>query len=336
MNTTDGGTGGLGIIKSKETRKKISKAFRGKNHWNFGKKASLEHKEKLSKAHVGLQSGTNHPLYGKPVKLKSIQKRIKTIESKRTYTIFDPSNNVFTCRNLKKFCIENNLSAGTMSSVAMVKENTINIGGFIKFMFDLDDTLVAGDVIADVCSKMMRDGLIDKLYTNLDVKNYDLRDLPPSLSKGVKRAFADPDYVWIKRPISGSYYFLRFLSETGHEIGIITARPASTTEETIRFLVARYHHITFRLGIHVINNNNQIDMTDIPTKRAKLEEIKPDFYFDDNADYCIQGNDLGIETFLISNKQTPWNHEFAKELKITNHPITVLRNVAFFPETRLK
>lgn len=205
----------------------------------------------------------------------------------------------------------------------------------MKFMFDLDDTLVSGDVIADVCSKMIRDGLIDKLYTNLDVMNYDLRDLPPALASRVKRAFADPDYVWIKRPIVGSYYFLRFLSETGHDLGIITARPASTTGETIRFLAARFHQVTFRLGIHVINNNNQIDMKNIPTKADKLAEIKPDFYFDDNADYCQQSNDLGIETFLISNKQTPWNHEFAKELKQRNHPITVLRNVAFFPETRL-
>jgi hypothetical protein len=202
-------------------------------------------------------------------------------------------------------------------------------------MFDLDDTLVAGDIIADVCSKMIRDGLIDKLYTNLDVKSYDLRDLPASLQSRVKRAFADPDYVWLKRPISGSYYFLRFLSETGHDIGIITARPTTTTDETIRFLTARFHHVNFKLGIHVINNHNQIDMTNIPTKKEKLAELKPDFYFDDNADYCTQAHELGIETFLVSNKQTPWNHDFAKELKQTNHQITVLRNVSFFPETRL-
>lgn len=205
----------------------------------------------------------------------------------------------------------------------------------IKFIFDLDDTLVSGDMIADVSAKMLRDGLIDRPYSNANVSKYDLSDLPENLRERVKRAFADPDYVWLKRPIVGSYYFLRFLSETGHDIGIITARPATTTDETGRFIVARFHHIIFRLGVHVINNNNQIDMKNIPTKKDKLEEIKPDFYFDDNADYCMQAHNLGIETFLISNKQTPWNHEFARQLKLTNHPITVLRNVAFFPETRL-
>jgi len=205
----------------------------------------------------------------------------------------------------------------------------------MKFMFDLDDCLVSGDIIADVSSKMVREGLTDKIYSNLDITNYDLRDLPENVRERVKRAFSDPDYVWLKRPIVGSYYFLRFLSETDHDIGIITARPASTTDETLRFLAARFHHVEFRLGVHVINNHNQIDMKNIPTKKDKLEEIKPDFYFDDNADYCMQAHNLGIKTFIISNKQTPWNHEFASQLKLTNHPITVLRNVAFFPETRL-
>jgi len=205
----------------------------------------------------------------------------------------------------------------------------------MKFMFDLDDTLVSGDVIADVSAKMLRDGLIDRPYSNANVSKYDLSDLPENLRERIKRAFADPDYVWLKRPIVGSYYFLWYLNENSHDIGIITARPASTTNETVRFIKARFPNITFRLGIHVINQHNQIDMKNIPTKQDKLSETKPDFYFDDNSDYCMQAHNLGIETFLVSNKQTPWNHEFASQLKLTNHPITVLRNVAFFPETRL-
>lgn len=202
-------------------------------------------------------------------------------------------------------------------------------------MFDLDDTLVSGDIIADVSAKMVKDNLINKLYSNADITNYDLRDLPENLKDRVKRAFADPEYVWIKKPIVGSYYFLYYLSMTEHEIGIITARPASTTGETIRFIHARFPGISFKLGIHIINNNNQIDMTNIPTKEDKLKEIQPDFYFDDNQDYCMQSHNLGIETYLVSNKQTPWNHDFATQLKLTNHKITVLRNIAFFPVTRL-
>lgn len=116
-NTTDGGEGGLGIIRSKETREKISKAFKGSNHWNFGKKASKEHKEKLRKAHIGIQSGEKHPLFGKEVKKETIEKRLKTIQSKIKYIITSPENIIYECNNLRKFCIENNLSSGTMNEV---------------------------------------------------------------------------------------------------------------------------------------------------------------------------------------------------------------------------
>lgn len=205
----------------------------------------------------------------------------------------------------------------------------------MKFVFDLDDTLVAGDIVRDVSSKMLREDLIDRVYSNEDLTDYDLRDLPPAVKLRVTKAFADPEYVWTKKPIVGSYYFLHYLTAMNHEIGVVTARPATNKGETLRFMSARFPFIDFSLGIHVINSENQIDMKNIPSKKQKLEELNPDFYFDDNAEYCTQAFGLGIETFLVSNKQTPWNHAFAKELKATNSDITVIRNVAFFPATRL-
>lgn len=207
----------------------------------------------------------------------------------------------------------------------------------MKFVFDLDDTLVSRDIIEYISTRLFAEGKIDRVYSNLDITNYDLRDLPANLKERVQLGFANPEYVWLKQPIVGSYYFLHYLSKAGHKIGIVTARPASTTKETIRFIKARFPNIDFELGIHVINRENQIDMKNTPTKSDCLGKLEPDFYFDDNADYCKQSQSLEIETYLISNKKTPWNHELADEINKADgaHPIKILRNVAFFPETKI-
>jgi hypothetical protein len=47
-NRTDGGDGASGAISSKETRKKLSKAKKGKNHPFYGKSHSDETKRKIS------------------------------------------------------------------------------------------------------------------------------------------------------------------------------------------------------------------------------------------------------------------------------------------------
>jgi len=68
-----------GIPMSDESKQKLSESKKGKhsspatefkkgemsgeNHPNYGKKASDELKEKLSKAHIGIQAGENHPNY---------------------------------------------------------------------------------------------------------------------------------------------------------------------------------------------------------------------------------------------------------------------------------
>lgn len=205
----------------------------------------------------------------------------------------------------------------------------------MKFLFDLDDTLVSGDTIAAVSTKMMKDGVIDQIYTNADIKHYDLRDLPENVSARVKEGFADPKYVWVKHPIVGTYYFLNYLENSGHELGMVTARPMETVVETVRFMKARFPDIDFALGHHFVNSESQLNMKDLPSKERVLEEIEPTFYFDDNVDYCKQANNLGIKTYLISNKFTPWNREYAEELKKETGGIQVLRNVGFFPEVLL-
>ena len=60
-NRTNGGDGTSGVVKSDETRKKLSDASKGEKNHNYGKIFSEEHKRKISEA----IKGENHHNYGK-------------------------------------------------------------------------------------------------------------------------------------------------------------------------------------------------------------------------------------------------------------------------------
>lgn len=201
----------------------------------------------------------------------------------------------------------------------------------MKFLFDLDETLVWGDIISLTSAELLRKGIIDRLYTNQDIHSYDLKDLPELLRERIFARFADPQYVWAKHPIPGVYAFLWFLETKNHETGMVTARPKSIHTETARFMKARFPGIEFELGLEYVNEDD--DLKDLPSKMTKLKEIAPDYYFDDNARYCAEAKQLNINTYLITNKHTPWNHEFAESQKALPDPVKTLRNVSFFPET---
>ena len=74
-NITLGGEGGNGLKHTKEARKKIREASKGKtlseetrkkiSEASKGKTLSEEHRKKLSESHKGKQTGKNHPMYGK-------------------------------------------------------------------------------------------------------------------------------------------------------------------------------------------------------------------------------------------------------------------------------
>lgn len=202
-----------------------------------------------------------------------------------------------------------------------------------NLLFDLDETLVGGDMISSTSSELLKNGVIDRQYTNKDSHHYDLRNLPDLVRVRTIQRFSDPEYVWYKHPIPGAYYLLRFLELSAHRLGIVTARPIVLRTETVKFIRARFPAIEFDLGINFVNNTETVGDKEMPSKVCFLEKNKPDYYFDDNAEYCTQAKSLGIKTYLISNKHTPWNHEFAKQQLALPDPVKVLRNIAFFPET---
>lgn len=48
---------------TKATRLKLSISGKGRKPWNKGKKLSADHIRKLSKSHIGIQSGSKHPMW---------------------------------------------------------------------------------------------------------------------------------------------------------------------------------------------------------------------------------------------------------------------------------
>jgi group I intron endonuclease len=125
-NLTKGGEGVNGYVTSEETKKKISNSLKGKmagiNHpmWgikgeaspNYGKKRTMETKQKMSKSRKGKYVGENHPWYGK----KHSEKTIRLLSS--LWIVFFPNGDRKIIRNLRKFCRDNNLSAGSMVDVS--------------------------------------------------------------------------------------------------------------------------------------------------------------------------------------------------------------------------
>jgi len=59
-NLTDGGDGAVGLIVTKETRKKIADSERGELNYFYGKQLSEEHRDKISKGLQGKKKSFEH------------------------------------------------------------------------------------------------------------------------------------------------------------------------------------------------------------------------------------------------------------------------------------
>lgn len=104
-NLTDGGDGSVGIIVTEETRQKLSIAFSGENHPNFGKKLSKEtcfrKSESMKKSDKNLRGkklpdwwkdkiretkyGSNNPMYGKTGMLSPRSRKVVDINTGEVY-----------------------------------------------------------------------------------------------------------------------------------------------------------------------------------------------------------------------------------------------------------
>lgn len=199
-----------------------------------------------------------------------------------------------------------------------------------KFLFDLDETLVTGDLIKKAADALYIDGKIDRPYTGADTEDFSMSNLPEVLRLKVQDSFSDPIKGCLeKKPVPGVYYFLQYLQSAGHLLGILTSRPEPLHEPTNYILYRDFPSIRWTLGVHFANQQAHCNLETPPSKRVIISSIGPHFYFDDCFEYCQQASEIGgCRVFLVRNKHTGWN----KNAKVygKSRGIEEIRNVAFF------
>jgi len=133
-NLTEGGNGNHGLCK--ESREKISKAFRGKNNpqWGkrgketpmYGKKHSEETKRKMSSKS---STGSKNPMYGKKQTQEEIDKRFEYLKytdncRSKEYIVITPDGEEIKIKSMNKFCKEHGLRSQNMYTVASGGQKT--------------------------------------------------------------------------------------------------------------------------------------------------------------------------------------------------------------------
>ena len=121
-NMTNGGEGVSGLIRSKETKKKISDGISGKNHPMYGKVGELHHGYGISRSDETKEKISN-TLRGRTIPKEITKRRNQTRYGNMYYEITKPDGNVEYINDLKTYSIENGLYSGQMYNVANGKAN---------------------------------------------------------------------------------------------------------------------------------------------------------------------------------------------------------------------
>lgn len=199
----------------------------------------------------------------------------------------------------------------------------------MKILFDLDETLVEGDIVKLASTKLFIEKKLDRIYTGQDITNPNLDPLPNNLKILIRHYFADPFVNYHKRPIIGTDILIYYLISRGHEVSILTARPKTTHGGTLSFVHDHYNSIftprkiNSPIKTYFSNNDNSCDEHTHISKENLLNELRPDFFFDDRSEHCLEAIDIVPNVFIIKNKYTGWNRDFkhdkVQELKSVIH-----------------
>lgn len=161
-----------------------------------------------------------------------------------------------------------------------------------KIALDLDGVLI-GLKAVDIASD-----LLGYNYKEEDSKSWNMEMFPEDLRLKVLEYYSNPEIMCDKiKVIPEAQSKVREWYDKRYDLHIITARVEPIRFKTLEMLNQHYPEIK---SIHFVDFNE--------SKAMILEQIDPDIFIDDAPHNILDAMAIGIDTVLISNKFTKYNH----------------------------
>ncbi len=172
-----------------------------------------------------------------------------------------------------------------------LKKESLQLNKKLRIGLDLDNTLILSKTI-DIASKKL--GYKFKEESSTD---YQLNCFPEDLRQKVFEMFENPEFMCdLVKPIKGTQELIKKWAKK-HDLILITARSLSIGRRTIELVNKLYPQIK--------------DITIVGGNASKEEQFKLkflDYWIDDNPRDVLIAKKLGINTIMVSNKFTKYNH----------------------------
>lgn len=160
--------------------------------------------------------------------------------------------------------------------------------------FDLDTTLLDSSLVEVTARELGYN------FTQKDIQDWYFSTFPNDLKEAIIKRFYDPYFMCdpkFNKPVNGANKRLKELKKQGNKLILITART-----ESIRFR-SRLLINKFFPSIH------RVRFVEFGQSKEKIfKQEKLDYWIDDNPDDCTNAIKIGINTFMVCNEYTKYNH----------------------------
>lgn len=203
-----------------------------------------------------------------------------------------------------------------MNLDTIVKNQTNNIrsrSNLRNIGIDIDNTLFYIPIVEYINEKY------GESYTHYDVNDWNFSNFPEHIREDIFAQFKNPEFMCHLKPIYGAFQTIRDWHSVGHKIYLITSRDFSIRRQTEDLIRKEFLDLVEDVGF--VGQDN---------KKAALKYYRITDFIDD---YCVEdGLDLKINTWMITNNRTIYNHSKRTDLRLNQ--AESLRNVRLLNDAR--
>lgn len=179
----------------------------------------------------------------------------------------------------------------THSSNIRTRTNMRNIG------IDIDNTLFYIPIIEYINEKF------GMTYNHYDLTDWYMNNMPEHIRQDVCSQFKNPEFMCQLKSIPGTFQTIRDWHSAGHRIYLITKRDFSIRRQTEAMIDREFLGFVEEIGF--VGDDN---------KKGALKYYRITDFIDD---FCVEdGTDLNINTWMITNEKTVYNHSKRNIMKI--------------------